>query len=493
MSNNHYTSIIATHQARIRCLLSKLFNKKFQRFKNGAVISLEIKPNGDQKPSVECNLLYEGELASNENKQDVIYYVNGDSGQQENYTGEKFETITSNTYNLQFENTNNDTYTFFLIRHGQGEHNILKGNQKKYQQVFGKKDSELTGEGREQAERAGRSIGNSSPFMLLSANYFFCSDLSRTIQTMAYFLLSLCKTVNNNGNRQMDSLLPPNLVEDSLDNGILKSKNIIVLPCSHELTYKKDGNCDGNQYMNPNENLPSSSTLSNLIQDYEGFDIIWETYAKFYNNSSRSASLNLNKSKCRNTNFIQEAIDYINLNKTPPGVMISKSVSNLTPVGGKKSKKKKTYKKKTYKKKTYKKKNKKKNLKQKKKTFKRRKRKTRKNNHKRGGEKIGNEGQGALISIGRRQKNKITKREAAQQQAIDYERNNQNALNERNKENQLREQKKNSLEQKYRDEVESANRGYLTNLAIKSIQGKREWSDWNPIRMAPNPPPELYK
>jgi len=492
MSINHYTSIIATHQGRIRCLLSKLFNKKFERFKNGAVICLEISPNSNQNPSVECYLLYEGELASNENKQDVIYYVNGDSGQQENYTGKKFETITSNTYNLQFENTNNDKYTFFLIRHGQGEHNILKGNQKRYEQLFGKKDSELTVEGRKQAERAGKSIGISSPFLLLSANYLFCSDLSRTIQTMAYFLLSLCKTINNNGIVGR-SLLPPqppkNLVEDSLDKGILKSKNIIVLPCSHELTYKKDGNCDGNQSMNPNENLPSSSTLSNLLQNYEGFDIIWETYARFYNNSSRSASLNLNKSKCRNTNFIQQAIDYINLNKP---VVISNSTTSLTSTGGKKSKKKKTYKKKTYKKKTYKKKNKKKNLKQKKKTFKRRKRKTRKNNDKRGGGKM-IEGQGALISIGRRQKNKITKREAAQQQAIDYERNNQNALIERNKENQLREQKKNSLEQKYRDEVESANRGYLTNLAIKSIQGKREWSDWNPIRMAPNPPPELYK
>ena len=87
----------------------------------------------------------------------------------------------------------------------------------------------------------------------------------------------------------------------------------------------------------------------------------------------------------------------------------------------------------------------------------------------------------------------MTNREAAQQQAIDYERNNQNALYERKQENQLREEKKNSLEQKNRDEVERANRGYLTNLAIKSIQGKREWSDWNPFKMSPNPPPELYK
>lgn len=491
MSINHYTSIIATHQARIRCLLSKLFNKKFQRFKNGAIISLEISPNGNQKPSVECYLLYEGDLASNEDKQDVIYYVNEDShtGPKENYTGEKFNKITSNTYNLQFENTNNDKYTFFLIRHGQGEHNILKGNQKRYEQLFGKKDSELTVDGRDQAERAGNAIGLSSPYLLLSANYLFCSDLRRTIQTMAYFLLSLCKTINNDKGIVGRSLLPQHdssefLVEDSLDKGILKSKNIIVLPCSHELTYKKDGNCDGNQSMNPNENLPISSNLSNLIQNYEGFNIIWDSYAKFYNNSSRSASLNLYKSKCRNTNFIQEAIDYINLNKP---VVISNSSTSLTSTGGKKSKKKKTYKKKTYKKK-----NKKKNLKQKKKTFKKRKRKTRKNNHKRGGLKI-IEGKGALVTIGRTRKNKITKREAAQQQAIDYERNNQNALNERNKENQLRDEKKNSLEQKYRDEVESANRGYLTNLAIKSIQGKREWSDWNPIRMAPNPPPELYK
>ena len=30
-----YISIITTHQARLRCLLSKIFNKPMKRFKNG--------------------------------------------------------------------------------------------------------------------------------------------------------------------------------------------------------------------------------------------------------------------------------------------------------------------------------------------------------------------------------------------------------------------------------------------------------------------------
>lgn len=130
-----------------------------------------------------------------------------------------------------------------------------------------------------------------------------------------------------------------------------------------------------------------------------------------------------------------------------------------------------------------------------KKTFKRRKRKTCKNNHKRGGEK--GKDQGALITIGRIQKRnkkgiKITKREALEQEAIDYERNSQYALYEREQEKQLREAKKNSLQQKYADEVERANLGYFENLAIQSIHGKRKWSDWNPIKMPPNPPSELF-
>ena len=41
----NYVSIIATHQARIRCLLSSILDKKIERFMNGAVLRLEINPN----------------------------------------------------------------------------------------------------------------------------------------------------------------------------------------------------------------------------------------------------------------------------------------------------------------------------------------------------------------------------------------------------------------------------------------------------------------
>jgi broad specificity phosphatase PhoE len=300
----NYTSIIATHQARIRCLLSKMFDKKFERFKNGAIIRLDIESNPIRE--VNISLVYEGDLGDDENNPSKKYYVNNDSniGEQQRYTGEKFRDMTytddENKLNIEI---NNNTYTFFLIRHGQGTHNPLKGRVKRVRQFKPGslyKDPELTEIGKEQAKNTGKLklMSNSNTDLktnLKSANFFFCSDLIRTIQTIAYFLSELHEGEN------------------------LNDKEIIVLPCAHELTYKnkKNGKCDGTQRLNTNENLPSQMPDKINIQKNE-FRINWKTYTNFYNhNKGRMATVrNPFRKRCSNTNFIKEAIEYIEKNKS---------------------------------------------------------------------------------------------------------------------------------------------------------------------------------
>jgi broad specificity phosphatase PhoE len=74
------------------------------------------------------------------------------------------------------------THVIYLIRHGQAEHNAKKGIKKKFGSIMGKKDTELTDRGREQAFLSGQSLS------IPSIDYLFSSDLKRTRQTLISFL-----------------------------------------------------------------------------------------------------------------------------------------------------------------------------------------------------------------------------------------------------------------------------------------------------------------
>jgi len=144
--------------------------------------------------------------------------------------------------NLKPEDMSDHIYTFYLVRHGDGIHNKAKADGKKG--IFGPNliDAELTLDGKSQAIEAGnklKSLLGHTPI-----DYLFASDLKRTRQTL----------------------------EGVLGQGILLSNpksNVIILPCSHELDYKKNS-CDGNQ---PNifsaENKTSCNT-TNVICDSTG-------------------------------------------------------------------------------------------------------------------------------------------------------------------------------------------------------------------------------
>ena len=276
---NKFVSIIATHQARIRCYLSSILGKPMERFMNGAVLRIEINPT-----DLLCSLVYQGEL--NEVKPEKKYYVINSNDSSPNYTAIPFPDVrVPSKYN-----TNGETYVFFVIRHGQGTHNILKGFQKKRAAVFGSKDTRLTDTGFEQAAKTGYMMTKNAEF--LSASSLFSSDLVRTIETLVTVIKQdPNKTISNR----------------------IAGQEIVVLPCAHELNYDKSGSCDGSssQAMLGNENKPSCKSTNDCISSYQGFQINWNYYNSFYDNGTRIKS-GSNRKHCRNTNFLQEAIDIIN-------------------------------------------------------------------------------------------------------------------------------------------------------------------------------------
>lgn len=322
---NKYVSIVATHQARIRCLLSSILGKKMERFMNGAVLRFEINPT-----DIICNLVHQGEL--DEVKPEKKYYVTDSSITSPNYTAIPFTDINVKVQS-RYE-TNGNTYVFFLIRHGQGTHNTLKGFKKKQAAIFGNKDTRLTDKGFEQAAMTGAVMAKNEEF--LSATNLFSSDLVRTIQTLV------------------------TVIKQDSTNKIINSpagREIVVLPCSHELNYDPKGSCDGSskQAMLGNENKPSCKSTSECIPSYEEFKINWNYYYQFYDNGTR-INAGKNRKHCRDTNFLQLAIDVIDRREKALDIVMTNPLpERRLTVGGKKKRtrkrkqlkrKRKTYKRK---------------------------------------------------------------------------------------------------------------------------------------------------
>ena len=275
-----YISIITTHQARLRCLLSKIFNKPMKRFKNGCVLKMEV-----TKLTITFELVYSGEVSKI--KPGYVYYISQNDTQVNGTTLfaiDDFTTFTNDMYDVQ----ENERFIFYLIRHGEASHNVKKGLSKMFQSISGEKDTSLTPEGVEQARRIYGNIRESeqnltNPDIL----YLFSSDLKRTRETMANFISELRKYNTTS------------YIEEEL----------IVLPCAHELNYKKDGKCDGRQFLTANENIMNCDSSRPECQTEGGHKVNWDIYTRFYN-GTRTKS-NSGKQKCRNTDMIKEAIEYI--------------------------------------------------------------------------------------------------------------------------------------------------------------------------------------
>lgn len=276
-------------------------------FKNGAVLKLTVNRHG-----VAISLVVDGEIGEGEDKAGYTYFTSRSGGIKKKYNEMVMEDDAIATSKYSDLISGDDMYVFYLIRHGQATHNVLKG---RFAKMTSNKDTMLTEMGEAQAKNAGKSLykyihdtGSDLP------THLFVSDLKRTRQTMSNILLAFPDQMRN-------------------------VKTLTVLPCAHELVYVKSpsssrGNesgssCDRSQGISANENTSSCNTSmpgtcptqTEGDNGVESRSLGWDKYYDFYGDatrSMRSAAIRCltcgknQKKRCRDTDMIREAIKIIN-------------------------------------------------------------------------------------------------------------------------------------------------------------------------------------
>ncbi len=306
---NSNNVLLVSHNGRMRCFIDSLKNieddltdkpvdnimkyklgtsgEKEIRFMNGAVLKVSLFKNSDLGT---IELFYQGNV---NNRKPGLYFTEVGDSVKGDITFGKY------TFNyVQSFGINQLTYdvNFYIVRHGEGTHNLKdKLKSVKFITRTGT-DPKLTTDGENQANGAGLKFLNSG----IKFNKIFVSRLERTKQT-AYLIL---KSSNNLTNQTV----------------------LTVLPCSHELLYSKSGNCDKSNAMMPvapenvsncehtNKTYTQCTECCTFTMTYfdknkaDTNDIMikvdWNGYNKFYYE---------NKGQCRDTNFIIEALKLISM------------------------------------------------------------------------------------------------------------------------------------------------------------------------------------
>jgi hypothetical protein len=236
-----------------------------------------------------------------EEKPKYVYYVSPGSAPDPKAAAGKYQTTLFkeiNIPNVMYNVSPGYTYVFYLIRHGQAEHNVLKGMSKKWGALAvssAYKDTSLTNTGVQQAIQIGQKLQVILDEQHQEVDYLFASDLKRTRQTLYYIL------------QPMDG------------DPALRHKQINILPCSEELNYTANKNCDSSQWATPNENISlcnpfkdyAKAGLPDLCQNERGNYASWKNYNAFYGTGTRSNPGKYKPQLCRDTDMIKQAILYI--------------------------------------------------------------------------------------------------------------------------------------------------------------------------------------
>jgi broad specificity phosphatase PhoE len=389
---NNINSLIVTHNARLRCLITKLFNNsnknqnntlrqqiKNYRWQNCCVLKLVIQPNihpisqiqnEEKKLTFVLSLIYDGEIDPTENKPTYQYWGNNPSEnntitqkpkgcigkfckKQTNVEEEKmryntFDNLTGSLNISDLKDTKivgditniNKVFTFYLVRHGQAEHNLYSKTT-----IKRKTDTSLTEFGNKGRKKAGIAI-NSDLKNNGKIEYYFASDLIRTRETFSGILNGI--TLGHLSLKQTNNI------------------DIIVLPCSHELAFSPDGQCDTAANMAQlftSENNMSCTKFNNYKENTDEYkkcvmfnsetydntkiviNIVWSYYSNFYDNSYRgntSKKIYGSKKQCRDTSMIEQAISIITGPMISNNINVNKTMENEERIlGGKHRKTKK--------------------------------------------------------------------------------------------------------------------------------------------------------
>lgn len=285
----NYNCILVSHNNRIQCLLDKIFeSKKKIRFQNGCVLKLVI-----NNSSINLSLLFEGGLSESDSTNTSKKYYSTDKNNDkytqfvvqpllnEEYT-KCLKNLRINSLNNYTYNKNTNTYTFYIVRHGIAQHNVSNFVNK---HLFS--DPKLVNENDPYIKNAGIQINND----LNGDAYIFVSDLKRTMQTASIIAEQITK---------------------------FKPNEFIVLPCAHELN-KDKGDCDADSGYRGNENSTSCTTklINTTTRDpvnckkVNSYNLNWELYLAFYNNSVRGEFSFSSKLHCRNTSAISLILFYL--------------------------------------------------------------------------------------------------------------------------------------------------------------------------------------
>jgi broad specificity phosphatase PhoE len=270
MQSQDINILMVTHNARMRCLLEdiisdkmKMYRQKYNtneiRFKNCCILKLDFFKDS----SYGLISLFHGGMI--DNRKDGMYFSS--IFDKDNDKDIIFDPTIFNINKLSIDMIDTNNYHIYMIRHGEATHNLKSSYHLK-------KDTLLTiDKGIIQAEQSAISLAK----FLSYVDYCFCSELKRTRQTLAIFM----KTLNIN-------------------------KHMIVLPCSNELHYSKNGKCDSQTHgllsIIPAENKESCSTnrKADMCSSIENYVIDWSVYDKFKKDR-----------KCSDHNMIQIMFEII--------------------------------------------------------------------------------------------------------------------------------------------------------------------------------------
>jgi phosphohistidine phosphatase SixA len=274
-------------------------SSKMYKFMNTAIVKMEVTHS-----SITLELVYNGEIGESEHKPKNKYFVRPVSpGTASDFAGrvakKDFQTVDFPPLvlsNHMFDmpdvsgQSGQSTYTFYIVRHGQGAHNVVSSSGKLGMVFSGSSksitDPSLTELGQQQAGRSGAALSALLGGSLSNVKYMFVSDLKRTHQTMR----ALCNQVQANAQYIMT-----------------------VLPCSHEFgTYVGNGQkCDGGQYpaITPENNTSYVIKPGPVTDTVYNSDVDWSVYTKFYDGTRSSSGPN--HKQCRDNNMISTATNLI--------------------------------------------------------------------------------------------------------------------------------------------------------------------------------------
>ena len=308
-----FNCLLVTHNNIIQCFIEKLRPSAQKiRFKNCAILCLSLDLETKQ---FKIELVFNGLLSDEETNKisiDKPYYVKevfSPNSLGYNEGDILFEPIIGNISLLNIlpedlanlrNKTEKNMIKFYIVRHGQAEHNVSKIRVNMY-------DTSVTNIGRDQAITSAKVLKKILDRNDETINIVFASDLARTRQTALPFF-----------------------------NIMFLEPKIIIDPCSNELSTNGDGT--GNCYeknakiiVKALENFPNCTPETcRSIKTMSGAKIAidWSLYRAFYSskkNNVRSYSEELkDRPNCKDTNMIAMAVFYLlNIDMAPNVLNVS--------------------------------------------------------------------------------------------------------------------------------------------------------------------------